>query len=146
MRRHCSKHKRRGREETTDPGRTAYQRPIVLPMRVEPVDERDSGWEDPSPRFRIHLFSGDEPGHATSTYDVIGGDVLDAIRWAQKNAGSDRMYSVALVRDEVRADGETARGLVWLVGMDANDSPRSGTEQARRAAMLHRRGHKVVTE
>ena len=117
-----------------------------MARRVEPVDERASGWEDPSPRFRIYLFSGEEPGHATWTYDITGGDVLDAIRWAQTEAGSDRMYSVALVRDEVRANGETARGLVWLVGMDANDSPTSETEQARRAAMLRRRGHQVVTE
>jgi hypothetical protein len=114
-------------------------------MRVEAVDERDSGWEDPTPRFRIYLFSGEGPGHVTWTYDFTGGDVLDAIRWAQTEAGSDRMFSVALVRDERRPDGPVVRGLVWLVGMDANDVPISTTEMARRAGMLHRRGHDVVT-
>jgi hypothetical protein len=115
-------------------------------MRVDPVDERDGGWEDPAPTFRVYLFSGDGPSHATWTYDITGGDVLDAIRWAQAQAGSERMYAVALVRDERQPDGEVVRGLVWLVGMDANDSPRSELEHARRAAMIHRRGHEVVTE
>jgi hypothetical protein len=73
-------------------------------------------------------------------------DVLDAIRWAQKEAGDGRMYSVALVRDERQAGGNIARGLIWLVGMDANDEPRSEVEHARRVAMACRRGRDVVTE
>jgi|SRR5205807_6130267 len=115
-------------------------------MNVEPVDERDSGWEDPAPRFRVYLFAGDEPGYTTWTYDISGGDVLDAIRWAQSEAGSERMYAVALVRDERWPDGQNVRGLVWLVGMDANDHPRSDTDHARRNAMLRRRGRAVVAE
>jgi hypothetical protein len=115
-------------------------------MKVDPVDERDSGWEDSAPRFRVYLFSGDGPGHATWTYDITAGDVLEAIRWAQHEAGDDRMYAIALVRDERRAGGKIARGLVWLVGMDANDEPRSEMERARRVAMAGRRGRDVVTE
>jgi hypothetical protein len=91
-------------------------------MKVTPVDERGSGWEDSAPRFRVYLFSGPGPGHTTSTFDVTEGDVLDAIRWAQLEAGNDRTFSVALVRDERQAGGNMVRGLVWLVGMDANDS------------------------
>ena len=113
-------------------------------MRVEPVDERDSSWEDSAPHFRVYLFSGDGPGHATETYDITGGDALDAIRWAQSEAGSARMYSVALVRERREVDGERARGLVWLVGMDANDEPRTESEQQRRDSMLRRRGREVV--
>jgi hypothetical protein len=115
-------------------------------MRVEPVDERDTGWEDSTPRFRVYLFSGDGPSHTTWTFDITGGDVLDAIRWAQTEAGTARMYSVALVREERQPDGEAVSGLVWLVGMDANDSFRSESERARRDAMLQRRGRFVVSE
>jgi hypothetical protein len=56
------------------------------------------------------------------------------------------MYSVALVREERQPDGEAVSGLVWLVGMDANDSLRSESERARRDAMLQRKGRFVVSE
>lgn len=113
-------------------------------MKVDSVDERDSGWEDASPRFRVYLFSGDGPSHSTWTYDITDADVLEALRWAHAEAGPDRMYAVALVRDEVQSDGEEVRGLVWLLGMDANDPPSSDAERARRAAMFRRRGQQVV--
>ena len=111
-------------------------------MRIESADERDSGWEAYRPRYRVYFFrGGDRPGHSWSVVvkDVLDAEVLDVIAWAQAEIGNEGLFAVALVGDH---NGE--RGLVWLVGMDANDEPRNETEMALRAAMEARRGHTVV--
>lgn len=112
-------------------------------MRIEPVDERDSSWEDSDPRFRVYLFDGgDRPGHswAVDTFDVWDADVLEAVTWARERAGSQRLFAVALVLEQGDdAAAVTARRrLVWLVGMDANDTDASTRGALRR--MLMRRG------
>ena len=100
-------------------------------MNVVAEEERDSSWEDHSPLFRVYLFHrGDRPGSswATGTYDVSGADALEVIDWAREEAG-DGPFAVALVRDDLDRTGDIRRGLVWLVGHDANDRPASETEQ-----------------
>ncbi|MGV8966811.1 MAG: hypothetical protein ACOH2F_11080 [Cellulomonas sp.] len=89
-------------------------------MVIEEVDERDSTWEDPHPRFRVYIFEGDTPGFNVWTYDITDADALDVIRWAQARAGIANLYAVALVGTMTTPDGEH-RGLTWLVGSDAND-------------------------
>jgi hypothetical protein len=114
-------------------------------MRVEPVDERDSSWEDPQPRFRVYFFAGDGPGHDTWTYDITDADAVQVMRWAQSEAGADRMFAVALVRDAILAEGRPRqRGLVWLLGMDANDVVTTEAAQFCQAAMRRRRGRNLV--
>jgi hypothetical protein len=103
----------------------------VAGVDIAAVDERDSSWEDHRPLFRVYLFQGgDRPGSswATGTYDVSGADALEVIDWARGEAG-DGLFAVALVRDGLGRTGEIRRGLVWLVGHDANDRPASETEQ-----------------
>lgn len=117
-------------------------------IRIEPVDERDSSWEDGRPRFRVYLFhSGESSTHgSTSTYDVTGADVLQVVDWAQRQAGDERTYAVALVRDdrdEERRNPGHGRGLVWLVGMDGNDTPLDPGEEDRQRRMLTRRREPV---
>jgi len=59
-------------------------------MDVVEVDERDSSWEDPSPRFRVYLYE-DRHGsgsYGTRTYDITGADVLETIQWARRAARS----------------------------------------------------------
>jgi hypothetical protein len=95
-------------------------------MDVAPVDERDSGWEDSRPRFRVYLHGSGETSTAgwTDTYDITGADVLQVIDWAQGQAGHELTYAVALVRDdaeEERRNPGYGRGREWLVGMDGND-------------------------
>ena len=54
-------------------------------MHIERVDERDSSWEDSSPRFRVYFFKRGHPeygSYATDTYDIADADVLDVLRWA----------------------------------------------------------------
>jgi hypothetical protein len=60
-----------------EPGRT---------MQVLQVDERDSGWEDPDPRFRVYLHGSGatSTGGWTDTYDITGADVLQVIDWAHQ--------------------------------------------------------------
>jgi hypothetical protein len=122
-------------------------------INVEPVDERDGRWEDDRPRFRVYVF--DElgyriaqdgsrgPGYMTSTWDVTGGDLLDAVRWAQDKAGAQGLYSLALVVDRVEG-GRSERGLVWLVGQDYQDRPTDDREREVLSSMLERRGRQIV--
>lgn len=71
-------------------------------VSIVPVDERDSGWEDHRPRFRVYLHGSGESstGGWTATYDVTGADVLQVVDWAQAQAGDSRTYAVALVYDD----------------------------------------------
>lgn len=111
-------------------------------MEVVGIDERDSGWEDHSPCFRVYLFDNeghDESSWSTETYDITGADVFEVVEWASEHAG-DGAYAVALVHDETNPPpGSTPRGLVWLVGHDANGRPLSTSEQHLADRMHQRR-------
>ena len=102
---------------------------LTLPMGIhaQAVDERDSCWEDDSPRFRVYLHSGPGAGAATATYDLTGADALQAIDWAQSHVGAGGTYAVALVRERPGQAGPE-RGLVWLVGIDGNTDPMNDSE------------------
>lgn len=111
-------------------------------MQIVPVDERDSGWENSNPRFRVYLLgSGETTTQGSSdTYDITGADVLQVIDWAQRQAGDAMTYAVALVLDEEEGRGPGhGRGLVWLVGMDGNDTPGTDHETETQLRMLARR-------
>lgn len=113
-------------------------------MHVEGVDERDNNWEDDSPRFRVYLHGSDATSTSgwTDTYDITRADVLQVIDWAQRQAADRLTYAIALVRDEPveeRRNPHKRRGLVWLVGMDGNDSPADLDERTTQQRMLARR-------
>ena len=113
-------------------------------VQIVPVDERDSNWENGSPRFRVYLHRGvgETTYGSTDTYDVTGADVLQVIDWAQRQAGDSLTYAVALVYDD-KSEGQLNqgcdRGLVWLVGMDGNTSAVNSEETEVLARMLRRR-------
>jgi len=118
-------------------------------MDAQPVDERDSSWEDRSPRFRVYLFDRGRGVDytVTDTWDITGAGVLDVVRWAQDRAGDDGLYAVALVRDEKQSGDDVVpvRGLVWLVGMDWFDNVDGDPEGQRiKEGMIARRGRPVV--
>lgn len=117
-------------------------------MQVIAVDERDSSWESANPRFRVYLHgsSQDSTARWTSTHDVEGGDVLQVIDWAQRQAGHGVTFAVALVYDDEhreRMDPGHGRGLVWLVGRDGNDVPRDSDLADAQRRMLARRSEPV---
>lgn len=118
-------------------------------IQITAVDERDSSWEDREPRFRVYLHtSGADDTHgSTSTHDLLGVDILQAIDWAQRQAGDSRTYAIALVWDDSQRELETpgdGRGLVWLVGMDGNETPQDEGALAVQRRMLARRDRPVV--
>ena len=116
---------------------------------ITPVDERDNHWEDGRPLFRVYLHGSEESstGGWTDTYDVRGADLLQVVDWAQRQAGDQLTYAVALVVDDEAQESHTrgtGRGLVWLVGMDGNDQPASDWEDDVQRRMLARRNDPVV--
>lgn len=117
-------------------------------MHVERSDERDSSWEEYNPLFRVYLFHKIAPGTSWSvdTYDIRGADVLETVRWAQEQVGDDGLFSVALVGEHVDRPQQIRRGLIWLVGMDANDIPRNTAEERIQQRMVDRRGMRVVLD
>ena len=113
-------------------------------VQIVQVDERHSGWEHSRPRFRVYLHgSGESSTHGwTDTYDITGADVLQVIDWAQRQAGDSLTYAIALVYDDTAQEQMNpgfGRGLVWLVGMDGNDSATHPEEEATQQRMLVRR-------
>lgn len=116
-------------------------------MRVREVDERDSSWEDNEPVFRVYLFRGGEyPGSSwtTWTYDVDDADLLDVAQWAQREVGDSGLYAVALVsHDYPSPDGSRRKGLVWLIGNDANGEPLNPRETAAQDRMRTLRGKQI---
>jgi len=111
-------------------------------MQVVQVDERDSDWADRRPRFRVYLHGGRGPDQFTwtDTYDVSDADVLQVIDWAQRQAGDELVYAVALLVPDP-AEPTREPGLVWLVGMDVMDATEQADEETLhvRARMLGRR-------
>ena len=116
----------------------------VNDMHIVQVDERDSGWERSTPRFRVYLHGSGEsatPGW-TDTYDITGADVLQVIDWAQRQAGTSLTYAIALVYDDgaqEQLNPGYGRGLVWLAGMDGNDQAIDDHEADAQTRMLARR-------
>lgn len=107
-------------------------------MRIPEVDERDSSWEDHNAVFRGYLFRGGEhpdSSWTTWTYDIDDADLIDAAQWAQRKVGDSGLYAVALVSHTSAAPDEGRRkGLIWLIGNDANGeplNPREGAAQER---------------
>lgn len=117
-------------------------------MRIREVDERDSSWEDQNPVFRVYLFRGGEHPDAswtTWTYNVEDADVIDVAQWAEREVGSSGLYAVALVSHASAAPNEPLRkGLVWLIGNDANGEPLSPREGAARKRMNELRGKSIT--
>ncbi|MER7070575.1 hypothetical protein [Terrabacter sp. NPDC000476] len=117
-------------------------------MRIREVDERDSSWEDHNPVFRVYLFRGGEhpdTSWTTWTYDVEDADLLGVAQWAQQEVAGSGLYAVALVGHASAAPNEPLRkGLVWLIGNDANGEPLSPRESAARKRMNELRGKSIT--
>lgn len=102
-------------------------------MRGYFVDERDSTWERDDARYRIYTYEG--AGNAVTTFDVEDATIEEALETAEAmSAGNTRLWSLALVENDSRG----LRGLVWLSGMDYNDTPDSAREWQRRRQMQDR--------
>jgi hypothetical protein len=118
-------------------------------IQIEAVDERDSNWENDHPRFRVYFqrTQGSYIGGWTATYDITGADLIQVLDWAQREAGETFVYSIALVYDD-RAREESmpghGRGLVWLIGIDGNQSDLDPREAEIQNRMLARRAEPIV--
>ncbi len=102
-------------------------------MRGEYVDERDSAWERDDPRFRVLVFEGADS--AVTAVDIIDATIEDALDSARAlSHGDEDLWSLALVENDARG----ARGLIWLSGMNYNDTPRTARQWQLRRQMQDR--------
>ena len=67
---------------------------------------------------RVYIFEGPLKPYPVSTYDIAEATFTEATTWSDGEAGH-RRYSIALVSSDERGN----RGLIWLVGDDANEIP-----------------------
>lgn len=106
------------------------------------VDERDSTWERDDARYRLYVFEGAD--NEVTTLDILDATIEQALECAlAMSNGDEKLWSLALVESDSRG----MRGLIWLSGMDYNDTPSSPREWQRRRQMQdrylmakHRRG------
>jgi hypothetical protein len=110
-------------------------------VRVEPVDERDSGWEDHAARYRVYLFSPTSSPEVWSaeTWDLTETDVVSAMDWAQAHEPLGGLHALALVGEDPERGSGVSRGLTWLIGTDANNRRRTGDERRLYEVMVRRR-------
>lgn len=93
-------------------------------MHIQPVDPRDSRWQDDNPIFRVtfwtvHDDARGQPAYASAEYQITGEgvDVREVLSWAREMGnGSSATVIYVLVRD---ADDQP--GLVRISGHEPND-------------------------
>lgn len=110
-------------------------------MHIEPVDERESSWHSPWPRFRVYRYRLDHPAASwtTITDDVTGADVGEVIAWAREQAGTEQLFAVALVVDDHAQPEGQQRGLVWLLGDDVPNACEPTEREQRALEVMFRR-------
>lgn len=110
-------------------------------MKIESVDERDARWAREDHVFRVFLFRPNPQGSGfgSEVFDVTDAELGDVYAWARRKATPDRLFSIALVQ----GDG-SARGLLWLYGMDANSHPVTEAQHRALHAMHERSSPGVV--
>ena len=91
-------------------------------MEAREVDERDTTWESYDLPLRVFLY--EVPGMASQAFDVTGATLDEAAEWAARNQPAGGAFSIALRSTD--AGGKP--GLIWLVGSDLSDTPRSDIE------------------
>jgi hypothetical protein len=102
-------------------------------MRGIDVDERDSTWERDDARYRVYVFEG--AGNAVTTVDILDATIEEALETATAMSNdNEQLWALALVENDTRG----LRGLIWLSGMDYNDTPSSPREWMRRRQMQDR--------
>lgn len=89
-------------------------------------------WEDHHARFRLFVFDG--PGNAVVALDFVDAQIDEVLEAARSAGDHDKLWSIALVVDGPEAD----RGLIWVSGMDYNDTPTTDAESRSRAKMQDR--------
>jgi hypothetical protein len=82
------------------------------------VDERDTTWEQHESTFRVFVYSGMDRENV-SVHEIAEATFSQTLDWARSTAGDGGSFAVALLQ----LDTESGAGLIWLVGMDAHDTP-----------------------
>ena len=82
-----------------------------MPIDARSVDPRDQEWEVDDPAYRVYFWAGPT---SSQEWELTGGDVPDALAWAEQNAAG-RTFVVYAV-----APGPGSLGLIRLLGTDPN--------------------------
>lgn len=103
-------------------------------MHVEMSYEGDNSWEQHQNIYRVYFFKGPGPSYPVITFDISDATFSEAMRWADDEA-CDRLYSIALISSNDQGE----RGLVWLIGNDANDVLDTTSAEADRSVEIRLR-------
>ena len=86
------------------------------------MDPRDMRWEVDSPAYRVYLWRPHGNGWESQEFELRNArDAREALDWADREAGSDRIFTLYAL---VELGGE--RGLVRLAGVDPTAEPLAG--------------------
>ena len=86
------------------------------------MDPRDTRWEVDSPAYRVYLWRPRGNGWESQEFELRNAlDAREALDWANREAGSDRIFTLYAL---VEQGGE--RGLVRLAGVDPTAEPLGG--------------------
>lgn len=95
-------------------------------MEVERVESAEVGWMKGLPRYRVYFWPGDNDRESTDgdKWDVRDADVIEALHWAEENAGEGGTYTIYAV---VPRRGD--RGLVYLAGDRTKERPSAAEDK-----------------
>lgn len=99
-------------------------------MRINLIEERDTAWERHDPRFRLFIYAG--PENTVMEFDISAASIKDALDTAAGLSDRNRnLWSLALMSEDSRRE----QGLIWLTGMDYNESPTNAAQRRQRKEM-----------
>jgi len=85
----------------------------VTTLEVRSVDPRDQRWEAWQPAYRVYFRRPERGGYASREFELSGGDVLEVLSWADRNAAEGETYTL-----HVTASTADGLGLIRLAGDD----------------------------
>jgi hypothetical protein len=83
----------------------------VTTLKVRPVDPRDQRWEVRQPAYRVYFWRSWQGGCSTREFELSGGDVLEVLSWADRNAKDGETFTL-----HVTASTSEGLGLIRLAG------------------------------
>ena len=89
-------------------------------MRVEPVDPRDTEWEQDEVSYRVCFWSTRGDGWTSDEYDLHEADIGEVLHWCRSRTSADHRFTLF-----AKTSRDGSPGLLRLAGWEPtrNDAP-----------------------